>query len=55
MNLINCRLEFGEGVVCGFLREGGSNDKDIRFESDKTQAWLLGAEAWVQPCGDNVF
>lgn len=35
------------GVVCGFVREGGGDDKNVKFEYGKTLAWSCGAKAWV--------
>jgi hypothetical protein len=48
VNLINCRLDYGEGVVCGFLWGGSGIDKDIRFELGKTRAYMV---VWCRGMG----
>ena len=40
---MNYKLEFLAGMMCGFLRGGGGDDKDGRFEFSDTLVWAYGA------------
>ena len=43
VNPTNYKLEFLAGMMCGFLRGGGGDDKDGRFEFSGTLVWAYGA------------